>query len=208
MRIALYARVSTIPGKKDDTHKLVRRQDVDMQINQLREYCAQRGWHIVCEYVDKGISGSKASRPQLNRLMEHAGQKRFDAVLVWKLDRFARSVRHLVNALAELESCGVSFISFKEAIDLTTASGRLMFTIIGAMAEFERELIRERVKAGMANSKAKGKRLGRPSLGINREQVATLKAAGATWDGVADALGCSRATAKRAYGSAVDSIGL
>src|SRR6185437_1641542 len=103
MKVAIYARVSTIN----------KGQDVDMQLNELRAYCQQKGWAIAHEYVDKGISGSKASRPQLNRLMEHASEHRFDAVLVWKLDRFGRSVRHLVNAIAELESSNVAFISLR-----------------------------------------------------------------------------------------------
>ena len=108
------------------------------------------------EYTDVGISGSKDSRPMLNQLMADAPQRRFDAVLVWKLDRFARSLRHLVNALAEFEARGVAFISFRDNVDLSTPSGRLMFQIIGAMAEFERSLIQERVRAGLRNAKAKG----------------------------------------------------
>jgi len=192
MKIAIYARVSTL-------HK---GQDVDMQLRELREYCGQRGWAITCEYVDKGVSGSKSSRPQLNRLMEHAKQRRFDAVLVWKLDRFGRSVRHLVNSIAELEACGVSFVSLKDSIDLSTAQGRLMFQIIAAMAEFERALICERVKAGMANARAKGKRLGRPTLSIDRDQIIALRASGSGWNGVAEALGCSLSTAKRSYRAA------
>ena len=123
-------------------------------------------------------------------------------------DRAGRSVRHLVNAIAELESYGVAFISLKDSIDLTTAQGRLMFQIIAAMAEFERELIRERVKAGMANARTKGKQIGRPSLGIDREQVAALKSAGQSWNQISDALVCSVATAKRAYGSVVENMAL
>lgn len=198
MKIAIYARVST----------LNKGQDVDMQLAELRQFCAAKGLTIAHEYVDRGISGSKSSRPQLNRLMEHATAKRFDAVLVWKLDRFGRSVRHLVNAIAELEAAGVSFISLKDSIDLSTPQGRLMFQIIAAMAEFERALICERVKSGMANARSKGRQIGRPSLGIERQQIVALKASGATWDGISDALGCSPATAKRAYGAAVENTAL
>ena len=150
-RIALYARVSTSNGQ----------QDPEMQLRELREYAKHRELIIIDEYIDR-MTGSKDSRPALNRLMGDACQRRFDAVLVWKLDRFGRSLRHLVNAIAELEALGVAFISFRDNLDLTTPSGRLMFQIIGAMAEFERALIQERVKAGLRNARAKGKRLGRP----------------------------------------------
>ena len=107
------------------------------------------------EYVDVGISGSKEKRPELDRLLVDAHRRRFDVILVWKLDRFGRSLRHLVNLLAELESLGVDFVSLRDNLDLTTPSGRLMFQIIGAMAEFERSLIQERVKAGMRNARAR-----------------------------------------------------
>ena len=198
MRIAVYARVST----------LNKGQDVDMQRVDLRGFCESKTWIIVREYVDKGVSGSKSSRPQLDKLMADAAVGKFDAVLVWKLDRFGRSVRHLVNALAELESHDVAFISFKDNLDLSTAQGRLMFQIIAAMAEFERELIRERVKSGMKNARAKGKQIGRPSLGINRDQIVALRAAGQSWNQVSNALMCSPATAKRAYGSVVENTAL
>ena len=198
MNVAIYARVST----------LNKGQDVDMQLVELRQFCATNGWTIAHEYVDCGISGSKSSRPQLNRLMQHAAAKRFDAVLVWKLDRFGRSVRHLVNAIADLEAAGVSFVSLKDSIDLSTPQGRLMFQIIAAMAEFERALICERVKSGMANARSKGKRIGRPSLGIERDQIVALRGSGASWSAVSEALGCSPATAKRTYGSAVENTGL
>ena len=151
-KAAIYARVST-------THN---GQDPAMQTRELEEYCERRGWQIFGEYIDAGVSGTKDSRPELNRLMADAHQRRFDAVLVWKLDRFGRSLRHLVNALAEFEALGVAFVSLRDNLDLSTPSGRLMFQIVGAMAEFERSLIVERVKAGMRNARAKGKRIGRP----------------------------------------------
>jgi DNA invertase Pin-like site-specific DNA recombinase len=137
-------------------------QDPELQLRELREYAIRRGWQIVEEYTDHGVSGTKASRPALDRLMTDAHRRRFDAVLVWKLDRFGRSLRHLVNALAEFEAKGIAFVSLRDNLDLSTPSGRLMFQIIGAMAEFERSLIVERVKAGMRNARAKGKRIGRP----------------------------------------------
>src|SRR5438874_4780666 len=130
--------------------------------------------------------------------MNDAHLLRFDAVLVWKLDRFGRSLRHLVNALAELESRGVAFISLRDNLDLTTATGRLMFQIIGAMAEFERALIQERVKAGLRNAKAKGKRLGRPRVFVSESKVEALRASGATWRAVADELGIGLGTVRRA----------
>lgn len=153
VRTAIYARVSTANNG----------QDPSMQTRELRDYCERRGWIIVGEYVDVGISGTKERRPELDRLMADAHRRRFDAILVWKLDRFGRSLRHLVNALAELEPRGIAFISLRDNLDLSTPSGRLMFQIIGAMAEFERALIAERVRAGMRNAKAKGHRIGRPA---------------------------------------------
>src|SRR5258707_6769437 len=149
MRTALYARVSTSD----------KGQDPEMQLRELREHCQRRGWEIVGEFVDVGVSGSKDSRPQLNRLLAAAHRRQCDAVLVWKLDRFGRSLKHLVNALAEFESLGVAFISLKESLDLTTPAGRLMFGIISAMAEFERDLIRVRVRVGIVNFRAKGLRV-------------------------------------------------
>jgi DNA invertase Pin-like site-specific DNA recombinase len=154
MRVALYARCSTLD----------KGQDPELQLSAMREHCARRGWDIVGEFVDQGISGAKESRPALNKLMRDAHSRKFDAVMVWKLDRFARSLKHLVNALADLEALGVAFVSLSDNLDLSTPSGRLMFQIIGAMGEFERALIRERVIAGMAHAKAKGVRVGRPRI--------------------------------------------
>ncbi len=187
MKAALYARVSTTNG-----------QDPEMQLREMREYCERRGWTMAREYVDVGVSGSKDSRPELNRLMQAAKQREFDAVLVWKLDRFGRSLRHLVNALAELEALGVTFVSLKDNLDLSTPAGRLMFQIIGAMAEFERSLIVERVRAGLRNARAKGKTLGRPRRRVDRAQVARLRASGQSWNKISKALGISRGTAERA----------
>src|SRR5260370_918959 len=168
-RVALYARVSTSNGQ----------QDPEMQLRELREYADRRGWQIAEVYTDAGVSGAKDSRPALNRLMSDAQKRRIDAVLVWKLDRFGRSLRHLVNALAELEALGVAFVSLRDNLDLATPSGRLMFQIIGAMAEFERSLIQERVKAGLRNAKAKGKRLGRPRVVVDQVEVLGLRNSGA-----------------------------
>src|SRR5271167_2137042 len=169
MRVGIYARVSTLIG-----------QSPEMQLAELREYASRRGWEVYAEYVDSGISGSKESRPELNRLMSDVHLRRFDVVLCWKVDRFGRSLKHLVNALADLESYGVAFVSLRDNLDLSTPSGRLMFQIIGAMAEFERSLIQERVRAGLRNAKLKGKTLGRPRRIVDGHQMVRLRAAGAS----------------------------
>jgi DNA invertase Pin-like site-specific DNA recombinase len=187
-RVALYARVSTSTGQ----------QDPEMQLSELREYVGRRGWEITEEFTDQGVSGSKESRPALNRLMIDAQRRKSDAVLVWKIDRFGRSLKHLVNALAELGAFGVAFISLRDNLDLSTPSGRLMFQIIGAMAEFERALIQERVKAGLRNARAKGKRLGRPRRDVDATKVAARRASGASWRAVSRERGVGLGTLYRA----------
>src|SRR6266851_1215367 len=184
-RVAIYARVSTTNGH----------QDPEMQLRELREYAEHRGLTIAGEYVDR-MTGSKDSRPALNRLMADAAQRKFDAVLVWKLDRFGRSLRHLVNALAELEALGLSFISLRDNLDLSTPSGRLMFQIIGAMAEFERSLIQERVKAGLRNARLKGKTLGRPRRIVSGDEMTRLREQGASFREIAMAVGASPGTVR------------
>jgi DNA invertase Pin-like site-specific DNA recombinase len=188
-RVALYARVSTLNG-----------QDPEMQLSELREYAARRGWTVSGEYVDQGVSGSKESRPELNRLTADAHRRVFDAVLVWKIDRYGRSLKHLVNALADLAAYGVAFISFRDNLDLSTPSGRLMFQIIGAMAEFERSLIQERVRAGLRNAKAKGRRLGRPSVTVDVTEISRLRSQGLAWRAIAAQLGVGLGTVVRAAG--------
>lgn len=181
MRAAIYARVSTIHNG----------QSPEMQLRDLRDYCRSRGWETASEYVDIAQSGAKDSRPELNRLMADAHQRKFDLVLTWKLDRFGRSLRHLVNALADLEACGVAFVSLKDNVDLSTPSGRLMFQIIGAMAEFERSLITERVRAGLRNAQAKGRLLGRPRVALDVGRVIRMRAEGASYRSIAGKLGVS-----------------
>jgi DNA invertase Pin-like site-specific DNA recombinase len=190
MKVALYARVSTVGT-----------QSPEMQLRELREYADRRGWQVVEEFVDHGVSGSRESRPALNRLMAEAHLRRFDAVCCWKIDRFGRSLKHLVNALADLGAYGVAFISLRDNLDLSTPSGRLMFQIIGAMGEFERSLIQERVRCGLRNARAKGKKLGRPRAMVNPEKVATLRAEGLSWEKVALRLGIGVGTACRALQS-------
>jgi DNA invertase Pin-like site-specific DNA recombinase len=169
-----------------------------MQLSELREYASRRGWTVSSEYIDHGVSGSKESRPELNRLTVDAHRRAFDAVLVWKIDRYGRSLKHLVNALADLNAYGVAFISFRDNLDLSTPSGRLMFQIIGAMAEFERCLIQERVKAGLRNARAKGKRLGRPSVQVDAAEIARLRAQGLGFRAIACQLGIGLGTVVRA----------
>ena len=165
VRAALYGRCSTSD----------KGQDPELQLVPLREYCQRRGFTISGEYVDNGISGTKERRPQLDRLIEAARKRQIDLVIVWKLDRFGRSLKQLVMALEELSSLEVGFISYQDNLDLTTPQGRLMFHIIGAMAEFERELIRERVKAGIENARRKGKKIGRkPAAPVDIEKAIQL----------------------------------
>jgi DNA invertase Pin-like site-specific DNA recombinase len=167
-----------------------------MQLSDLREYASRRGWEVFGEYADSGISGSKESRPELNRLMADAHRRHFDIVLCWKIDRFGRSLKHLVNALADLDSYGIAFVSLRDNLDLSTPSGRLMFQIIGAMAEFERSLIQDRVRAGRRKAKLKGKTLGRPRRITSVKEMAQLRERGASFREIAKAMGVSPATVR------------
>lgn len=186
-RVALYARVSTLAG-----------QSPEMQLVELREYAARRGWQVTEEYVDHGVSGAKESRPALNKLMADAKQRRFDMVAVWKIDRFGRSLRHLVNSLAELESLGISFVSLRDSIDLSSPSGVLMFQLIAAMSQFERSLIQERVRAGIRNARNKGRVLGRPRLEVDGGRIVRLRASGASLRTISEQLGISLGSVHRA----------
>lgn len=191
MRVALYARVSTID----------KGQDPEMQLAELREYATRRDLRIIQEYVDRGVSGARESRPALDRLMADARRRRFDALLVWKIDRLGRSLKHLVVTLADLSALNVAFISLRDNIDLSTPSGRLMFQLIGAMAEFERALIQERVRAGLRHARAKGKRLGRPTKGVDVNRIVELRALGKSWRAIAVELGAGLGTVHRAAAS-------
>ena len=176
MRAALYARVSTTNNGQDPL----------VQLRELREYCARRGWQVFDEYVDVGISGTKEKRPELDRLMTDAHRRGFDVVVVHRFDRMARSISHLLRVLETFNALGINFVSLSEAIDTATPAGKLVFTVLGAVAELERSLIVERVKAGLRNARAKGKRLGRPPRGIDRKAISALRVAGATWRDVAE----------------------
>src|SRR5271156_54900 len=156
-RVAIYARVSTL------NHG----QSPEMQLRELREYCQRRGLEIAGEYVDEGVSGGKDSRPQLDKLMADAHRRYFDAVVVWKFDRFARSVSHLLRALESFQALGIEFVSLSESLDTSTPAGKMVFTILGAVAELERSLIVERIKSGMKNARAKGHNPGPKPTGLD-----------------------------------------
>ncbi len=167
-RAAIYARVSTANNGQEPT----------MQTRELREYCGRPSWQVAGEYVDVGISGAKEKRPELDRLMADAHRRRFDAVVVWRFDRFARSVLHLLRALENFRALGIEFVSLSEQVDTSTPTGKMVFTVLGAVAELERSLIAERVKAGLRNARTKGKRLGRPRVAVDAARIAALRAQG------------------------------
>lgn len=187
MRAAIYARVST-----DE-------QNCDMQLRELREYCQRRDWPIAGEYVDQGWSGAKASRPEFDRLMGDARARRCDVVLVWKLDRWGRSVQHCLSTIAELSAVGVKWLAVTQGIGTEESSpvSQLLLTILAAVAQFEREMIRERVKAGLAAAKHRGVRHGRPPLQIDKRRILRLRKAGQSQRRIAALLGVGKATIAR-----------
>src|SRR6202040_3570069 len=170
VKIAIYARVSTNNG-----------QDPEMQLRELRDYCQRRGWEGTREYVDVGISGIKEKRPELDKLLADAHKRHFDAVVVWRFDRFARSVSHLLRALETFGALGIQFVSLSEQVDTSTPTGKMVFTVLGAVAELERNLIVERVRAGLRHARAKGKQLGRPRKHVDTAEIRLLRAAGGPW---------------------------
>jgi len=186
-RVAIYARVSTI------NHG----QDAGLQTREMRQFVEVRGWTLADEYIDLGISGAKDSRPELNRLMADAHKRRFDVVVVWKFDRFARSVSHLLRALETFQALGIQFVSLTEGVDTSTPAGKMVFTVLGAVAELERSLIVERVKAGMRNAKAKGNNVGRPRIFADRLQITSLRAQGLSWRMIAQRMGIGEGTVRR-----------
>src|ERR1035441_4910773 len=166
MRVAIYARVST------------RDQSCALQVRDLKAYCTARKFTIFRTYIDAGESGAKNSRPELNNLMADARKRKFDSVIVWRFDRFARSTKHLLLALEEFRTLGLGFISFQENIQTDSAIGHALFTIIAAVAELERDLICERVSAGIRNAHANGKRLGRPTGYVNLDRITEMRESG------------------------------
>ena len=180
-RVAIYARVSTT------NHG----QDVTLQTRELEQFAEARGWRLVDSYIDLGISGSKDKRPELDRLMADAHKRKFDVVIVWRFDRFARSVSHLLRALETFNALGIAFVSLSEQMDTTTPTGKMVFTVLGAVAELERSLIAERVRAGLRNAVAKGKRLGRPRAKVDAARMAVLRSQGRSMREIAAELGVS-----------------
>ncbi len=195
MRAALYARVST-KGQHNG-----REQTTENQLLDLRKYAESRGLEVIAELEDVGVSGSKTSRPGLDELLRLARARKVDCVVVAALDRFGRSLSHLTRSLEELQALGVGFVSLRESLDLTTPTGRLMFALVGAMAEFERSLIIERVNAGMRRAKTQGTRsgkpIGHPRVLFDRGKARELHAAGQSVRQIAAALGVSSATVHR-----------
>jgi len=181
-RVAIYARVSTTG------------QSTDSQLLDLRRYVSERGWDSFKEYVDEGISGTKDSRPALNDLMNDAKKRRFDVVLVWRFDRFARSTKHLILALEEFRNLGIDFVSYQENIDTSSPLGSAIFTIISAVAQLERDIIAERVKAGLRRAKENGKKLGRPRVSVDVEKIYDLRSRGLSLRVIASRIGISRTT--------------
>lgn len=184
MRFAIYARVST----KD--------QSCEMQLRDLRSYCAARSLVDVAEYLDVGVSGSKDSRPELNRMMDDVRKRKLDGILVWRFDRFARSTKHLLAALEEFRSAGIQFISYQENLDTASPLGQALFTIIAAVAQLERDLIRERVTAGVRNARAIGKILGRPKRIVDRDRILAMQAKGLSLRTIASELGIGYGTVR------------
>ena len=181
-RVAIYARVSTTD------------QSTESQLLDLRKYVSERGWQSYKEYTDNGVSGTTDSRPALNELMNDARKRRFDMVLVWRFDRFARSTRNLINAPEEFKNLRIDFVSYQENIDTSSPLGSAIFTIISAVAQLERDIIAERVKAGLRKAVANGKKLGRPKLDVDVEEVHRLRAKGLSLRAIANKTGVSRTT--------------
>jgi DNA invertase Pin-like site-specific DNA recombinase len=179
MKVAIYVRVST------------NEQSPDMQLKELREYCQRMKYDIYKEYADVGVSGAKTSRPQFNLFMEDMRKRLFDVVLVWKLDRMGRSLLHLLQIMEELKAKNIDFIAYNQNLNTMDSTGKLLFNIIGSFAEFERDIIRERVLAGKRKSTVKQ---GRKPLLINRYEVQRLRDEGKTLEHIGNELGCSYVT--------------
>lgn len=184
-RVGIYCRVSTAD------------QTTENQLLDLRQYCKSRNWHIVGEYRDDGVSGTKDNRPALKQLMDAAKKRKVDVILVWKLDRFGRSVNHLVNSLEELRTLGVDFVSFTESLDTTSAQGRLVFNVMASIAEFERCLIVERVVSGLRRAKSQGKQIGRPKLDCDASRAIQLRNQGRSIREIAAALSVGKSSVAR-----------
>jgi len=185
-RAALYARVSTLKG-----------QDVDLQLRELRELAQRMGWQTT-EFVDQGFSGRKESRPAFDDLMTQVRRRRVDVVVVWRLDRLSRGLRHCVNVLGEFRDLGVEFVSVRDGLNFSGPLGMALYALVAALAEAEVEALRERTVAGLKNARAKGKRLGRPPMGTAEiAQIVELQSLGLRQHSIAERLGVSRAYVSR-----------
>lgn len=182
LRAAVYARVSTVD------------QDPQNQLAEVLEYVSRRGWVVAGEYVDHGVSGAQSSRPELNRLLKDARCRKVDVIVVWALDRFGRSLTHLVTTVDELGALGVGFVAVTQGIDTSDSSpaGRLTLQVLAAVAEFEREMIRDRVRAGLSKAKAQGKSLGRPRKDLSPARVHHLRAQGMSLRSIGEHIGASK----------------
>jgi len=191
-KVGIYCRVST----QDQT--------TDSQLLDLRRYAADRGWEVYREFCDNGVSGSVDSRPALNSLMDEAKKLKFDAVLCWRFDRFARSTTHLLLSLDQFRNLGIDFVSYQENIDTSSPLGSAIFTIISAVAQLERDIIAERVKMGLRRAKAQGKQLGRPRVKVDLDQVKALHSQGYSTRAIAQELGLTKSTAANLVNSTED----
>jgi len=184
-RVAIYCRVSTTD------------QTVEPQLLDLRRYIQERRWTLYREFCDLGISGTRDRRPALDQLMEDARKRRFDGLLVWRFDRFARSTKHLVLALEQFRHLGIDFVSYQENVDTSSPLGSAIFTIISAVAQLERDIIAERVRMGLRRARERGKRLGRPSVHVDRNVALELRQQGLSTREIAENLGISKTTLLR-----------
>lgn len=186
-RAAIYCRVSTTLG-----------QSVEMQLSDLRQLAQQRGFEVVAEYCDEGVSGSRDSRPQLDRMLVDAQHGKFSTILIWRLDRLGRSLQHLVRLFENFKAWGISLVSYGEGLDFSTSMGKLYFQLSAAFAEFERDTIRERVRGGLRHARSKGTRLGRPTIAVDSAQIASLRNSGRSEREIARQMGLSASTVHRA----------
>ncbi len=184
-KVAIYVRVSTSG------------QTVENQERELTAHCQRQGWQVFKVYRDEGFSGAVADRPALKEMMADARLGKFNLLVVWKIDRLARSISHLLEVLTELKGLGIGFVSLTEAINTETAQGRMIANFLGSIAEFERELVVERVRSGMDRAKAAGVRIGRPRAGFDVNEAIRLKQDGQSWSQVAKSVGASSATVRR-----------
>jgi DNA invertase Pin-like site-specific DNA recombinase len=184
--VAIYARVSTD------------KQKVEMQLAELREYGERAGWKIYREFIDEGYTGKDTARPAFKEMLDEARWRKFDVLLVWKLDRLSRSLKDLIGTLDELGHLGIDFISYDNKIDTSSPTGKLVFQVIGAVAEFERNIISERVKAGLRNAQRNGKRLGRPPVPpITIEKAKALRSEGLSYRKIGKRLGISEGMVRK-----------